>query len=208
MSTSCQPRIGIYSGAFNPVHAGHIAVALQVIRAARLDQLVFLPERLPRQKPGVEHFAHRVAMLKQAIRPYPNMTVLELPDRHFTVARTWPQLRAKFAGCTLVLALGSDVARSLPYWAHATTLLRASELVVVTRGNDAVDAVSADIAAWPITPKTLTILPSFAPQISSSAIRLALQREQPADGLLASVRQYVRRNWLYISLETIFEKSV
>src|SRR5215469_15176515 len=101
-------RIGIYTGVFNPVHTGHIAFALQAMKVAKLDSVVFVPERNPRFKPEAEHFAHRVAMLKRAVRPHLSMAVLELVDRHFTVQRTWPQLESIFAGDTLVLLTGSD----------------------------------------------------------------------------------------------------
>lgn len=40
-------RIGIYSGSFNPVHAGHIAFALQALESANLKTIYFLPERRP-----------------------------------------------------------------------------------------------------------------------------------------------------------------
>jgi nicotinate-nucleotide adenylyltransferase len=69
-------RIGIYSGTFDPVHSGHISFALQSLKAAKLDKVYFLPERRPRNKQQVEHFGHRVAMLKRAIKPYPEFNVL------------------------------------------------------------------------------------------------------------------------------------
>ena len=86
-------RIGIYSGTFDPVHIGHITFALQAMKTARLDQIVFLPERMPRRKQSAEHYGHRAAMLERALRPYPSMGVLELADKSFTIARTWPHCR-------------------------------------------------------------------------------------------------------------------
>src|SRR5581483_3364510 len=86
-------RIGIYSGVFDPVHAGHIGFALQAVERAGLDKVYFLPERRPYHKQGVEHFGHRVAMLKRATRPHPALSVLELEDISFTVERTLPKLQ-------------------------------------------------------------------------------------------------------------------
>jgi len=79
------------AGTFNPVHAGHMAFALQSLKEAKLDMIYFLPERQPRHKQGVEHFAHRVAMLQRAIRPYRRFGVLELTDVNFTPERTKPR---------------------------------------------------------------------------------------------------------------------
>ena len=36
-------RIGLYGGAFNPVHNGHMAVARAALQAAELDKLIFIP---------------------------------------------------------------------------------------------------------------------------------------------------------------------
>lgn len=194
-------RIGIYAGVFNPVHAGHIAFALQAMQAARLDQIVFLPERSPQHKPGVEHFAHRVAMLQRAITPYPQMAVLELADKRFTVQRTWPQLQTLFGGATLVLLMGSDAALKLPNWPQAATLLRQSELVIGVRSAHQVHEITAEMNSWQTQPCQRYVLESFAPHVSSTAIRQALQERQTAHGLLASVRRYAHHNWLYVSLD-------
>jgi nicotinate-nucleotide adenylyltransferase len=201
-------RIGIYAGAFNPVHAGHIAFALQAIQAAKLDQLVFVPERLPRNKPGVEHFGHRAAMLKRAVKPYPNMAVLELVDKNFTVQRTWPQLKATFPGATLILLMGSDVVLRLPVWPHAETLLSQSELVVGIRSAHLLQEVAGEIASWKIQPQQCYVVESFAPHISSTDIRSALGARTQAKGLLASVRRYAHGNWLYVSIKDAVTRNV
>ena len=35
-------RVGIYGGSFNPIHNGHIALAKQLLRACRLDEVWFV----------------------------------------------------------------------------------------------------------------------------------------------------------------------
>lgn len=194
-------RIGIYAGVFNPVHAGHISFALQAIKTAKLDGVVFVPERNPRYKSEVEHFAHRVAMLKRAVRPHPAMAVLELVDRRFTVKRTWPQLESIFAGDELVLLAGSDVALYIPEWHRSERMLKSCELVVGVRDSHDLPDVKLLISSWQQTPKKLHILESYAADVSSGNVRDAIRRRQETKGLLQSVRQYAHRNWLYVSLE-------
>jgi nicotinate-nucleotide adenylyltransferase len=193
-------RIGIYSGAFDPVHAGHVAFALQAAKAARLDKIVFLPERRPRQKPGIEHFGHRVAMLKQAAKPYPNFSVMELEDMQFTVKRTLPKLQKAFPGDELVMLMGSDAVASLPEWPMAEQLLQNCELVVGMRSGQQFDDGATMISTWQQQPRALTIVESHAPDVSASNIRESLRKQQAAKGLLASVAQYARKHWLYVSL--------
>lgn len=203
-----RPRIGIYAGTFNPVHAGHIAFALQAIKEADLDQVVFLPERHPRHKTGVEHFGHRVAMLNRAVRPYANMAVLELVEKHFSVLKTLPQLQALFPDAQLVMLMGSDTALSVPHWSHAKQLLDVAELVVGVRSEHQLADTWAIIGSWRNAPKQLHVVESFAADVSSTSIRDALRTRNYAPGLLKSVHRYARSNWLYVSLESIAEKSV
>lgn len=194
-------RIGIYAGTFNPVHVGHVAFAMQAQVAARLDAVYFLPERQPRGKSGVEHFAHRVAMLRQALTPYVQFDVLEFVDTQFSVVRTLPQLQQRYPDDELVLLLGSDVMRGMATWPHVAQLLESVELVVGVREQDELAAVHAAVEHLPETPRAITVFESYAPHVSSAKIRTALQSQQTAEGLLKSVERYSNRNWLYVSLK-------
>jgi nicotinate-nucleotide adenylyltransferase len=193
-------RIGIYAGAFNPVHSGHVAFALQALKNADLDKVYFMPERRPRHKPGVEHFAHRSAMLKHALKPHPQFEVLETVDVSFTVERTLPKLRQLFAGSQLVFLLGSDVAEQLPAWPKSQILLQESELVIGVRQRDNAMRLHKSLQQWQTQPKDTHIFTSFAADISSKDVREALYQRRTAPGLLASVRKYSNSNWLYVSL--------
>jgi nicotinate-nucleotide adenylyltransferase len=193
-------RIGIYAGAFDPVHAGHIGFALQAMERAKLDRLYFLPERRPRHIQGVEHFGHRVAMLRRASKPHPKFGVLELPDISFDVRRTLPRLQHNFEGDQLVFLFGSDVAVRLPEWPQAEYLLTTCELIVGVRDFDDEAQLKAQIARWPVQPLSLEIFSSVSPNITSREVRAALQRREYAQGLLQSVQRYSNRHWLYVSL--------
>jgi nicotinate-nucleotide adenylyltransferase len=193
-------RIGIYSGVFNPVHTGHMAFALQAMAGAHLDRLYFMPERRPRNKQNVEHFAHRVAMLNRAIRPHSKFGVLELVDVDFTVKRTLPKLQNEFTGAQLVFLHGSDDVLHVPEWPYYQQYLQAAELVVGVRNGYKLEAVKQELASWSVQPLALTIFESYAPDISSGKIREGLRSRQPVRGLLQSVARYSNRHWLYISL--------
>jgi len=195
-----QRRIGIYAGTFDPVHLGHVVFALQAVEMAKLDVIYFLPERRPRRKQGVEHFAHRVAMLRQASRPHPQFDVLELPDVNFTVRATLPRLQKQFPDDQLVFLFGSDVISSLAKWEYNERLLSQGELVVAIRENEDPQTIKKQIETLPVAPKAVTIFTSREPDISSANVREALYGRSKARGLLTSVERYSDRNWLYVSL--------
>lgn len=193
-------RVGIYAGTFNPVHAGHIAFALQAIEKTKLDELYFLPERRPRGKQGVEHFGHRVAMLNRAVKPYQKCKVLELTDMAFTVEYTLPKLQRQFEGHQLVFLVGSDVAQTMEEWPLLERLVEHTELVVGLRENDDAQQVKRRISRWTHRPLKATVIPSYAPSISSKSVRAALRKRIYVSGLLRSVQRYSERHWLYVSL--------
>ncbi|HTB48667.1 MAG TPA: hypothetical protein VK712_01145 [Verrucomicrobiae bacterium] len=151
-------------------------------------------------KPGVEHFGHRVAMLRRALLPHPQFDLLELVDVNFSVLQTLPQLKKQFSGTQLVFLFGSDIIDGLPDWPNAERLLASSELLIGLRKHNEQPAVELAIRAWPTQPQSLTIIASYAPEVSSGRIRAALYRRQTAGGLLASVQRYSDRHWLYVSL--------
>ncbi|HYH36244.1 MAG TPA: nicotinate-nicotinamide nucleotide adenylyltransferase [Candidatus Saccharimonadales bacterium] len=196
-----RPRIGIYAGTFNPVHSGHIAFALQAIQAVRLDKVCFLPERQPRAKQEVEHFGHRMGMLRQALKPHPRLEAMELVDVNFSVKRTLPQLRQKFPGSQLIFLFGSDIVPGLAGWPYADQFLEGNELVIGVRSRDKREDLRAIIETWKTQPTSVTIFDSYAPDISSGIVREALRTGQAATpGLLKSVERYSDRHWLYVSL--------
>ncbi len=196
-------RIGIYAGTFDPVHSGHVTFALQALEVGRLDHIYFLPERKPRAKTGVEHFGHRVAMLKRALRPHPSFSVLEIVDVSFSVQRTLPALRQQFTDDQLVFLFGSDVIPGLAAWPNANKLLEGGELIIGLRNDDNRTVIKQTVDQWSTQPRTVTIFGSYAPQVSSGKVRSALRKHQLIPGLLQSVERYSDHHWLYVSLEHI-----
>jgi nicotinate-nucleotide adenylyltransferase len=194
------PRIGIYAGTFNPVHTGHVTFALQAVQAAQLDKVYFLPERRPRSKQHVEHFGHRVAMLKRALQPHPQLKVLELVDVSFSIEKTLPKLKKQFADNQLIFLFGSDVVPGLQDWPKAERLLADHELVIGLRHQESRENVHKLVEGWPAKPKAVIIFPSYAPEVSSGRIREALRLRKKAPGVLKSVERYSDSNWLYVSL--------
>ncbi|MFI5271100.1 MAG: nicotinate-nicotinamide nucleotide adenylyltransferase [Candidatus Saccharimonadales bacterium] len=196
-------RIGVYAGTFDPVHTGHITFALQAMKAANLDHVYFLPERKPRGKKNVEHYAHRVAMLSRALKPHPKFHELEMVEMQFTVSRTLPFLHKKFEGDTLVFLFGSDVVRHIGKWPNSSQLLKDGEFIIGLRNKDKSKEIKNIVSDWKSHPSSVYIVTSYAPEITSRKIRGALRSKQQTSGLLKSVEKYSGSNWLYVSLSDV-----
>ena len=191
------PRIGILSGSFDPVHTGHVACALEALNTAKLDRVFLAPEARPRRKPGVTHVAHRMALLRLAVRPHEQLGVLALPDRYFDVARSLPRLQQKFRGDDLFFICGSDMLEHMPHWAHIETMLKHMGLIVGMRGGQDQKKLQVLLNQLPTQPRELHSFISLFPNISANAIRSSLINSQAAEGLLVSTEEYIRKNWLY-----------
>jgi len=193
-------KIGIYSGSFDPIHLGHITFALQAAEETGLAKVYLLPERVARSKEVHEHFGHRVAMIKNAIKPHRKLALLELDDRTFTVQRTLPKLRKTFAGKDLVFLFGSDKIAGIKDWPGANDLLENTEIIIGLRQGSSARQMTEETIDWPKSP--LKVIPSYWPAVLSTEIRRSLQRGETANGLARSVSSYIKKNWLYVSLNS------
>ncbi len=193
-------RIGIYSGTFDPVHKGHVAFALQAAEKARLDKVFFVPERKPRRKANCTHIAHRIAMIKLAVRTHALLDVLELPEAYFEPRKTYARLQAIFPDDTIVLLLGEDLLEHMPLWPHVDQLLARVELVVGFRMQHNQDSIQRLMSALPVLPKKNYLIQTNYDSVSSMKIRQTLSQHKKTTDILASVARYAEKEWLYHDL--------
>lgn len=193
-------RVGVFSGTFDPVHKGHIAFALEAARSVGLDKVYFMPEVSPWRKRGITHHAHRTAMLKLALKPYPSLEVLELPDKKSTVSTTLPRLAKKFARDDLYLLFGSDVVAYMQpaTWPNLDRMLTAAGLVIGLRASDNPEVIKAMLQNLPVA-TDVHLLTSNKDQASSRQVRAALQNGDNHEDVPQSIASYIAENWLYHS---------
>jgi nicotinate (nicotinamide) nucleotide adenylyltransferase len=138
-------------------------------------------------------------MIKEAIKPYPKLKILEVEDKQFEVKKTLPKLQNYFFDQQLVFLFGSDKLINMYQWPHFDYMLRSSEFIVGSRQADKLKDLKLITKSWPTNPN-IKFIRSYAPDISSSVIRDALYDNKMPKGLLQSVNKYIRQNWLYVSL--------
>lgn len=196
-------KVGIFSGTFDPIHAGHISFALAAIEAAGLDKVYILPEQQPRRKSGVTHYAHRVAMIRLALRPYQRIKILELPDRQFSVRSSWPRIKKRFSNDEVYQLVGSDMLHILSgadvrsHWPGFEKYLQEVSLLVGVRDEVDEQTVQDLLQSLKVTGQVFS---TSNGHVSSSSIRRALMQGKQHEQLLQSLHVYVEQNWLYASI--------
>jgi nicotinate-nucleotide adenylyltransferase len=193
-------RVGIYSGSFDPIHKGHISYALTAIQDANLDEVYFVPETLPRHKPGITHIAHRLSMLRLATRAHKNLKVLELPDKRFSVASTMPRIEKKFLNDDLLFMVGSDVLTHMPRWPLINEMLARVGLIVSLRDGADLNQVLHSATTMPRPLKELHIIDSLEPHMNSALIRRKYRTGKDSVSVLPSINRYIKKNWLYAGI--------
>ena len=135
--------IGILGGTFDPVHYGHLRPALEVMQIVGLQQVRFLPNRVPphRETPWLD-VEQRLELLRTAID---DQSGFELDQRELQRAGqsymvdTLESLRADFPTHSICLILGMDAFLGLKQWHQWQRVLQLCHLIVTTRPGFGID---------------------------------------------------------------------
>lgn len=185
--------IGILGGTFDPVHFGHLRPALELMSALALEQVRFIPNKIPphRDPPWLDANT-RCRLLEIAMVDTEGFVLdrreLERDGPSYMID-TLVSLRSDFPRSTLCLMMGMDAFSGLPRWHRWQEILEYCHLVVTTRpGFEWPDEPEFEMLAMHRTgevdalrrTRSGKILLQFVTslEISSSAIRRQFQAGQ------------------------------
>ncbi len=136
--------IGLIGGTFDPIHLGHLRIALEVAERCQLDQLRFIPGHTPphRAQPLASP-EQRWEMVQRAIAPEPRFVgdrrELERAGASYTVDTLTSLRRELGADVPLLFIMGADAFLGFQRWQRWQTILELTHLVVTQRPGYAVD---------------------------------------------------------------------
>ena len=129
-------RIGIFGGTFNPVHSGHVGVALRAAAEQGLDKVLVVPAAHNPFKERSGADALRWTLVKYACAPHPILEPWDFELRRggesFTID-TVREARRRFPGADLFFIIGEDNVASVPRWREAEELSRLVTFVTYPR---------------------------------------------------------------------------
>ena len=140
----------LLGGTFNPLHAGHMRLALEVLDSLpdQLEQVDFIPCANPPHKEGrfVLPFSLRAAMVEAACAPFPRLRVNGLEGSRTGYSYTWDTLlayRRTLPVTPLYFLLGSEDFAQLDTWKHGLDLPQLADMLVIPRKGETAEVFTA-----------------------------------------------------------------
>lgn len=194
-------RIGIMGGTFNPIHAGHIQMALRAKEAANLNQVLVIPSGHPPHKtdiaPAEDRWRMACAACAQERDLIPSRVELDRAGTIYTVD-TLSILRENYPKAEFYYIIGTDTLMELRHWRRYEKVLTLCSFLVCPR---ATKWLPGEIAA---ERDRLTALGGRFQNVrmeimdvSSTEIRASLAEEAVTPRLPLPVREYCAVAGLY-----------
>ncbi len=205
--------IGILGGTFDPIHHGHLRIALDAAETLGLSEIRLIPlgQAVHRAQPEASA-EQRLTMLRLAIEGHPRFRIDEREIRRGGASYmidTLASLRAELPDTPLCLLLGADAFRGFLQWRDPEGIMALANLAVLLRPGEDIrqdPALGAfgmprmcpaeHLARQPAG--AIAEIPVTQLDISSSDIRQRIrQGRDPAWLLPSGVLDYIRRQGLY-----------
>jgi nicotinate-nucleotide adenylyltransferase len=186
-------RIGVFSGSFNPVHAGHLILANYVCEFTDMDEVWFVvsPQNPLKKADDLLPESTRLEMVRLALEEFGRMRASDvefgMPRPSYT-ADTLAKLSAEHPGKEFSLIVGGDNWSRFSRWKEHERLLRDYQVLVYPRlgAGAAPDRESVRLMDAPVV------------EISSTFIRESIRNGKNVRAFLPSkVYDFIVRNGLY-----------
>lgn len=207
--------IGILGGSFDPVHNGHIRLAIEFYERLGLAEVRLLPLKVPphRNSP-IANPEHRLAMLKLATDDIAGMTVddceLRKEEISYTI-ETLEMFREQNNSSSLCLLMGMDAFSTIHSWHRWQEILHLVHIAIAERPSDSVSGLDKTIEQLIKDHNTNDILELQQSSsgkiiklvmpmldISSTRIRTTITEKKNPHALLPrDVLDYIQANNLY-----------
>ena len=175
-------RIAVYSGSFNPLHVGHLAIMeyLSAWDGADWTYLVVSPQNPLKDAEAAANGKERYLAALSALERHPQLRVwlddieMRMPPPSYTI-RTLDTLRRKEPHNEFFLVIGGDNLSNIRRWREYRRILLEYGVAVYPREGFDLDALRASLLAED-TSYRITLLDCPLVNISSTQIRETLAR--------------------------------
>lgn len=196
-------NIAIYGGSFNPVHIAHTKFSEIVMHEYNIDKLFIVPTFYSPHKSNSEMVSpyDRFNMCKLAFKNVDKAFVSDIEISRQGKSYTVDTLRyfnSKYPNDKLYLIVGADMYVTLLDWKLPEEIFKIAEIITVPRDNDNYDSLLRYSKRITMYGAISHILSQPIMQLSSSNVRIKLNRHEDVSNLLnINVYEYIKTNNLY-----------
>lgn len=194
-------KTGIFGGAFNPVHNGHVHLAREAVEQLKLRRLLIIPTfESPHKATELAPFDDRAEMCRLAFSGIFEKCGVEVLDIErqmggvsYTI-NTLRELKRLYPDEQFFLLIGGDMLYSFRNWFKYESILKECKVCAVARGGDSL----TDMMEFANEIGRVKVLPTDIVDISSTEIRGRLAGLGSVEGLVPrEVADYIEKHGLY-----------
>ena len=148
-------KVGVFGGCFNPVHYGHLRLAVEALELLELDRVELVPAAIPphKDRQGLLPYGLRCRLIRLAIHGMSGLhcSLVEggRSGPSYT-GDTLEELARAMPGSRLFFLLGVPDLLTLPSWKDGLGLTRKAHFVAVARQDMALETTRRFVSAhWP-----------------------------------------------------------
>ncbi len=197
-------KMGLLGGTFDPIHQGHLSMALRMAEDLSLDAVLLMPTFVPPHKirEKMASAEHRLEMCRLVSKDHPVLQVSDLEltreGASFTVD-TLIALQELYPDTQWYLITGADMFVTLRTWHRFSEIAQRAVLCTVPRAgtnrqqlDDYANTLQANGCQCYVAKEPVET-------VSSTEIRRRVVDGEPLTGLVpASVEEYIRQHRLYL----------
>lgn len=197
-------KIGIMGGTFDPIHLGHLQMAYESLIQAELDQVLFMPSKVPPHKRGqmISGEQHRARMICLAIQKQSKFRYSDfelLREGTTYTAETLRLLQQQHPEQDYYFILGGDSFLQIENWYQPEEIMARAVILAISR--DGLSAGQMQHRAEELTKRyhaRIQMIKMPQMNISSSEIRDRVRQGQDITGLVPDVvAEYIQEHSLY-----------
>ena len=187
-------NIAVYSGAFNPLHIGHLAIIKHLVEKAGFDMAYLIVSPKNPLKDSIssdsaqERYKAALAAVARHFSASPTGKVkvddieLTMPEPHYTI-RTLNALRKREPDNDFTFVMGADSLGDIRRWKDYTRILKEFGVAVFPRTGFDLEALRIDLLEEDPA-YNITLLNAEMVDISSTTIREAIASGQDVSSWL------------------------
>ena len=137
-------RIGIFGGAFDPIHYGHTIPTQEIIEAHQLDKVHFVPTNIPTSsKKIIASSTDRIDMMKICLNDSNSI----IDDREISrggisyMIDTIESIKKDYTNANLYLLIGIDILQNINLWKSFDKIIKTCNIIVSSRSHKSIDYV-------------------------------------------------------------------